>query len=151
MTSDFACYIDNIYENLNDKSEIKISPYSFSEVQTSNIEDCFIPNNASAVILFKNEIAGRDSFGFPILEKFNPTNIRQFVITTEEFLGLPKLYARYSLPKSLMDGVVGAYVLRDGTLFVMNERQKKLYTPILLSSIKNGKYIPNGFSNENKK
>lgn len=140
MKANFALLVDNIYENSNDKDQIIISPETIVEIKSNNIEDCTIPKTTSAVVLFKNEINGRDEYGVPIIDEFNPTDIKQYVITTEEFLILPRLYERFSVPKDLMEGASGAYVLRDGTLFIMNEYTKKEYTPILLSSIdENGK------------
>lgn len=139
MTANFVYAVSNIYNSSNEKHEIKLSPEAISEVDSFNIEDYRIPSNASAIILFKNKITGRDSSGTPIIEEFAPTDIKQYVITKEDFLTLPKLYARYSVAKDLIEGVVGAYVLRDDTLFVMTEKMKNLFTPILESSLdKNG-------------
>lgn len=139
MTANFVCYIDNIYENSNDKSELSISPYSFAENPSGNIEDCTIPESASGVILFKNEIEGRDEFNFPNVTEFNPTDIKQYIVA-ENFLSTPQIYAKFSVPKSLMDGIIGAFVLRDGTLFPVTETQKEMYEMIPLNLIKDGKY-----------
>lgn len=62
-------------------------------------------------------------------------------MTKENFLTLPKLYARFSVAKDLMDGYIGAYVLRDNTLFVMTEKMKNLFTPILENEINEQGFI----------
>lgn len=134
MIANFVYIISNIYESSNIENEIVLEQHHAKEVQTDRIEDIVIPKNASAIILFKNEILNR-SGGEPTIEKFCPTNIKQYVITTGEFLSLPKLYLTYSVAKDLIDDAVGAYVLRDGTLFLVNENQKRTFTPIQASEI----------------
>lgn len=147
MKLNFLCTIDNIYASSDENDNIILENQVFTEVSSDRIEDQKIPSSASAIILFKNEARMID--GKAVIEEFNPSQIQQFVITTEPFLRLPELYARYSLPKDLMDGYVGAYILRDGTLFIMTDELKKSYTPILASLLdKDGNFLKTnlGFS-----
>lgn len=140
MKSDFICTIDNISESSDEHDNIILEEQAFRETTSDKIEEQVIPNTASAVILFKNEAHLEN--GKVVMDNFAPTDIQQFVVTTEPFLRLPELFARFSLSKDLLEGCVGAYVLRDGTLFLMNDSLRKLYSPILTSSLdKNGRFI----------
>lgn len=141
MEANFVYYVNNIFKSSNDKEEIQISPEQIFEIPSTEISDIKIPTESSAIIIFKNSIVGRDKDGTPLIENFNPTDIKQYVVTKESFLTLPKLYARFSVAKDLMDGYIGAYVLRDNTLFVMTEKMKNLFTPILENEINEQGFI----------
>lgn len=141
MEANFVYYVNNIFKSSNDKEEIQISPEQIFEIPSTEISDIKISTESSAIIIFKNSIVGRDKDGTPLIENFNPTDIKQYVVTKENFLTLPKLYARFSVAKDLMDGYIGAYVLRDNTLFVMTEKMKNLFTPILENEINEQGFI----------
>ena len=80
-----------IFKSSNDKEEIQISPEQIFEIPSTEISDIKIPTESSAIIIFKNSIVGRDKDGTPLIENFNPTDIKQYVVTKENFLTLPKL------------------------------------------------------------
>ena len=107
MEANFVYYVNNIFKSSNDKEEIQISPEQIFEIPSTEISDIKIPTESSAIIIFKNSIVGRDKDGTPLIENFNPTDIKQYVVTKENFLTLPKLYARFSVAKDLMDGYIG--------------------------------------------
>lgn len=142
MNANFLYIISNITQNSNEKGEIVFNSHDIQESSTDKIENIVIPENASMVILFKNEISGRESDGTPKIEKFKPTEIKKYIITTQPLLNLPSLLARADFPRHAADGISGAYVLRDGTLYLTDDETKRSLIPILESSIKNGKVQP---------
>lgn len=142
MEANFVCFIENISKSSNDKNEISLQEQDIKEVNSDKIEDITIPNSASVVVLFKNQIEGRGEGGTPIIETFEPTNIKHFVITKQPYLNVPALLSLPEFPKHAAEGISGGFLLRDGTLFLVNDEMKKIYTPILEQNIdERGKVI----------